>query len=209
MFQDTEHSQGGGREAENAGCVQIATRDDLYLLGADILGERDYPIVGLTMREYEHEPVLPPKDVRAVVGHRARIYLVAEDDLLLELGGVLGAELKLDRGAARVWWPGSGGRRCEPTDHPVIFALEGEENSETLEDFCYQFDLTRPRVRGRINLIEDSRAFVEHELERANEAQQRLHERLRDQQIETHRQRTRAELAEARLAHALRLVESD
>jgi hypothetical protein len=208
MFQEIEHAHGGGREAEGAGCVAVRTREDLCALGADILGDRDYPVVGLTLSLYGQEPVLQPRAVRSVVGQQARIYVVGTDELLAGLGEMVGARLKLERGTARVWWPGSGGRRCEPADHPVVFALDGEERSETLEDFCYQFDLTRPRVRGRINLIEDGRAFLEHELARAHDQQRRVHERLRDEQIESHRQRVRAEVAEAHLAAALGLADA-
>jgi len=210
VFQDIEHAHGGfSAGGEDGGCISIGTREDLCVFGADILGERDYPVVGLTLSEYERAPVLAPREVRSVVGQRAHIYLVSEDELLMELSEMVGASLKLDRGAARVWWPGSGGSRCDPTDHPVVFALEGEDRAETLEDFCYQFDLTRPRVRGRINLIEDGRAFLEHELARAHELQRKLHERLRDEQIESHRQRTRAELAETRLAQTLGVADLD
>jgi hypothetical protein len=209
VFQDIEPSSGAGKDVPGAGCMVVETREDLCALGADVLGERDYPVIGLTLRIYEAEPVLAPRDVRFVVGQRAHIYLVSEDEMLRGLGEMLGSRLRLDRGAARVWWPGSGARRCDPDDHPVVFALEGEDRDDTLEDFGYQFDLTRPRVRGRINLIEDGRAFVEHELARVNEQNRRMHERLRDAQIEGHRQRMRAEQAEAQLASALGFLVGD
>jgi hypothetical protein len=208
MFQEFEQvgGHGCGREAEEVGCVAVLTREDLSMLAADILGDREHPVVGLTLCDCEEAPVLSPRDVRAVVGSRASIYLVQDDELLSELGEMLGLSLKLDRGSARIWWPGSGARRCDPADHPVVFALESEDPADTLEDFCYQFDLTRPRVRGRINLIEDGRAFLENELDRAHEQSRKIHERLRDAQIEVHRQRLRAEEAEAHLATVLGYV---
>jgi hypothetical protein len=209
MFQEIEHTNwhGAGKDAEEIRCVLVRTRDELSALGADILGDRDYPVVGLTLREYEEAPVLPARDVRSVVGSPAQIYLVADDELLRGLGEMVGARLRLDRGSARIWWPGCGARRCDPADHPAVFALESEALADTLEDFCYQFDLTRPRVRGRINLIEDGSAFLQHELDRAHEQTRKIQERLRDAQIEGHRQRTRAEAAEERLAAVLGSVE--
>jgi hypothetical protein len=108
-------------------------------------------------------PVLPCADVRALVGAGVRIYLLASDELLCELREALGPRLALDRGAVRVWWPGAEAS-CDPADHPAVLALEDEPCAMTLEELALQFDLTRPRVRAHIKLIEDARAFVEHEL---------------------------------------------
>lgn len=208
MFQEFEQAggHGCGREAEAVGCVAVSTREQLSILGAEVLGDREHPVVGLTLGVYEDAPVLSPRDVRAVVGPQASIYLVEDDEMLIGLGEMLGSNLRLDRGSARIWWPGSGSRRCDPADHPVVFGLKSEDPADTLKDFCYQFDLTRPRVRGRINLIEDGRAFLENELDRAHEQSRKIHERLRDAQIEVHRQRLRAEEAEAHLATVLGYV---
>jgi hypothetical protein len=179
----------------------IDSVEDLKRLRAEILSERDQPIVGLTFRAHERTPVLDAREIRSVVGVGVPIYLIGEDDLLDELRALLGSRLRLDRGTIRLWWPGAS-TRCDPNAHPVVVALEGEESSDTIEELGYQFDLSRPRVRGRISLIEDARALLEHELASANEQNRRTHERLRDAQIECHSQRTRAEAAEASLAAA-------
>jgi hypothetical protein len=190
-------------DAPDSDCVLVATGSELRRMCADILDEREQPVVALTL-DADGVPVLGLADVRAVVGTGVRIHLIAgEDELLHELRATLGPALALDRGAARVWWPGAG-LRCDPADHPLVLALEGEPSAVTLEELALQFDLTRPRVRAQIRLIEDARAFVEHELADAREQSHRVHERLRDAQIECHSLRTRAEAAEAHLAAAQR-----
>jgi hypothetical protein len=192
---------GGRIEGADPDYVVVRSHEQLLCLRDEVLGEREHPVIGLTLRAYEHEPVLDAREIRSVVGGGVRIYLIADDDLLEELGELLGSHLRLDRGTVRLWGAGAG-IRCDPSDHPVIVALEGEDSADTLEELGYQFDLSRPRVRGRISLIEDARALLEHELERAHEQNRKTHERLRDAQIECHGLRTRAEAAEASLAAA-------
>jgi hypothetical protein len=188
--------------------VVIQTADDLQRLSADILGDRDRPIVGLTLSVEGYEPVLAASDVRAVVGPGVRIYLIPDDDLLQEFQEMIGPRLKTERAAARIWWPGAS-VRCDPVNHPLVVALEGERPEDTFEEFTEQFHLSRPRVRREIMLMEDARAYLEHELNGMQQCNRELAERLRDTQVECHRLRTRAERAEARLTAALRQPDSD
>jgi hypothetical protein len=180
-------------------CIVVETISRLRGLCTEILGRRDLPVIGLTLSADANRPVLACSDVRALVGPGVRIYVIRDDDLLQSMLELIGSRLALGRGAARVWWPGAH-PRCDPGDHPAVLALEGEPSRVTLEEFAQQLDLSRPRVRGQIRLIEDARAFLEHELTRSQEQSHKLHERLRDAQIECHSLRIRAEVAEARLA---------
>jgi len=182
----------------DADCTAVESLPQLHRVCAEILGRRDRPVVGLTLSLDMDGPVLACSDVRALVGPGVPIYLIYRDELVDGLRELLGARLAVHRGAARVWWPGAT-VHSDPGDHPAVLALEGEPRRVTLEEFAMQFDLSRPRVRGQIRLIEDSRAFLEHELTRAHEQSRKVNERLRDAQIECHRMRTRAEAAEARL----------
>jgi hypothetical protein len=142
--------------------IVVASGRELQRLCADILGPRPGPVIGLTL-DADGEPVLSCADLRALVGAGVRIYLLASDELLCELRQALGSRLALDRGAVRVWWPGAE-VSCDPADHPSVLALEDEPCAMTLQELALQYDLTRPRVRTHIKLIEDARAFVEHEL---------------------------------------------
>ncbi len=189
-------------DAPDADCIAVDTRRDLERLCAYVLGAREQPVVGLTL-DADGAPVLAHSDVRTVVGPGVRIYLLSSDDLLHDLREALGPRLALECGMVRVWWPGAGAR-SDPADHPAVLALEGEPSAVTLEELALQFDLTRPRVRAQIRLIEDARAFVEHELTVAQQQSHRIHERLRDAHIECHTLRTRAEAAEASLAAGAR-----
>lgn len=196
-----------GLQESDPDYMVVRTSEDVERLRVDILGERDWPIVGLTPCEEGHQPVLAASDVRGLVGPRARIYLIASEDLLPELKEAIGPRLALERAAVRIWWPGAS-VRCDPADHPLIVALEGEDQRETLQEVAYQLDVSRPNVRAQISLLEDSRAFLEHELARVEQRNREIHERLRDTQVECHRLRMRAEAAEARLAGAERHTDS-
>jgi hypothetical protein len=187
--------------------VVIRTALDLQRLSADILGDRDRPIVGLTPSAEGPQPVLAASEVRALVGPGVRIYLIPDDELLQEFQEMIGPRLRTERAAVRIWWPGAS-VRCDPVNHPLVVALEGERPEDTLEEFTEQFHLSRPRVRREIMLMEDARAFLEREFDGMQQRNRELHERLRDTQVECHRLRTRAERAEARLTAALRQPDS-
>ncbi len=163
-------------DAPDPDYVVVATGRELRQLCEDILGPRSRPVVGVTL-DADGAPVLACRDVRAVVGAGVRIHLLCDDDLLRGLREALGPRLALDPGAVRVWWPGAGAR-CDPADHPVVHALEGEPSEATLAELALQFDLTRPRVRAQIRLIEDARAFVEHELALAQQRNRLLSQAL-------------------------------
>ncbi len=190
---------GFGAEASDPDYLVVHSDEDLQRLGSEILSERDSPIVGVTLRDGTQEPVLRASDIRSVTGEGVRICLLADDALLLALREILGPRLRLDAGTLRIWWP-EASVRCDPSDHPVVVGLEDEDYLDTLEEFAHAFDLSRPRVRSQVRVIEDARAFLEHEMLRVQEYNRRVHERLRDAQIECHQLRTRAEAAEARAA---------
>ncbi len=182
----------------DAECIAVETAQDLRRMCAEVLGSRERPVVGIALEEH-CEPALCCGDVRGVVGPDVHIYLLSNEEVLEEMRELLGRELAIGPGMARIWWPGAG-PGCVAGDHPTVLVLEGEPSEVTLEELALQYDLSRPRVRGEIRLIEDARAFLECELATAREQNRRVHERLRDAQIESHSQRIRAEAAEASLA---------
>jgi hypothetical protein len=177
----------------------VQSRRDLERLCREIFGDRDTAVVGVTLRVRSREPVLRAADIRELVGVGVRIFLIPDEDLVFELGEMLGPRLRLGQGAVRIWWPGASAL-SDARDHPVVVALDGEEYEGTLEELAREFDLSRPGVRERVRLIEDARAMLEHEVERAVQQSRLIDERLRDAKIECHEQRTRAEAAEAELA---------
>jgi hypothetical protein len=202
-FTSDERFLFGVNEGDDAGCLTVETTAQLRGLCAEILGRRERPVVGLTLQLDDDDLVLLRGDVRALVGPDVPIYVIYDEELLHSMRERLGARLALNRGEARVWWPGAT-VRSDPSDHPAVLALEGDSPRVTLEEFAQQFALSSPRVRGQIRLIEDSRAFLEHELTLAEAKHRKLTERLRDLQIDCHGLRTRLEVAEARLAGAER-----
>lgn len=188
--------------------VVARTIEDVERLCDEISDERDYPIVGLTLRRDSHEPVLRASDIRGVVGPGVRIYLLSSETLLSSLQEMLGSRLRLLAGAVRVWWPDAAGR-CDPGDNPSVIGLDDEDYLVTLEEFAREFDLSRPRVRERVRLIEDTRAFLERELANTQEQSRKIHEHLRDTQVECHELRGMLAFAEARLEAILRLPEPE
>jgi hypothetical protein len=162
-------------------------------------GEREHPVVAIARSLEADEPVLAPADVRVIVGVGPRIYYLPDEESLEGLERLLGRVLALPAGGVRVWWPGlsvdSGAG-----EHPVMLALDGEPPARVLAEFARGFDLSRPRVRGEIRLIEDLRRLAERELSLAREEN-------RNMKIERHDALTRAEAAEARLREAMRQLE--
>jgi hypothetical protein len=191
-----------GTEAADVNYSVVQSGEQLERLARDILGERARAIVGVTHRLSVCEPVLRCSDIRTVVGPRVRIYLLADEHLLLGLRELVGPRLRLDAGSLRIWWPGAS-PRCDPAAHPQIVGLQDEDYLDTLQQLAHEYHLSRPLVRAHLELIEDARALVEHEMVRLQEYNGRIHERLRDAHIECHVQRSRAEAAEARLAQAV------
>jgi hypothetical protein len=194
--------------AANSNPVVVASERDSQSMAAYLFsGERDQPAIGVTWSVGTDQLVLEPGEVRAVVGPGPRIYLVTEEDSLHRLEGVLGRKFSLPAGTARIWWPGLTAR-SDPADHPLALQLDGEREEDTLAEFAHSFELSRPLVRREINLIEDARALLEHELAQARKLQRNTEERLRDTQIERHQQAARANAAEARLKSATRKLDA-
>jgi hypothetical protein len=184
-------------------CVAVETAGELRRFCSDILWARERPLVGFAPALDGEGPSLTFGDIREAVGPGVCIYRISREDLLYDLREMLGPELALPPGAVRVWWPATG-ERVDPTDHPLVMVLDGEPHDLLLEELASQFDISRPRVRAHVQMIEDARSFLECELERAVEQSRNLHERLRDTQIECHALRIRAEAAEASLVDARR-----
>jgi hypothetical protein len=158
-----------------------------YLLS----GRRRRPVVALTRSLSTGEPVLMASAVRAVVGPGSRIYYVSREHLLRGLREVLGRRLALPAGGVRVWWPGlSVG--SDPSEHPFALELDGESARDMLGEFAREFELSRPRVRQEVAVIEEVRRLVEGQLAQARRQN-------RDVEIERDEALTRAETAEASL----------
>jgi hypothetical protein len=150
----------------DAGVVVVRSRSALRGMVADLYADdRAQPVIGLACLEETGEPVLAGGLVRAVVGAGPRIYYLPGERLRQCLQGVLGRRLALPAGGVRVWWPGMAA--YDPGAHPLVVALDSESQGEMLEEFARQFDLSRPRVRSEIEVIEDARRLAEDELARA------------------------------------------
>lgn len=191
-----------------AGLLVVRSQPEVRSLEEVLLGDRDVPVVVLTQSTETLEPVLPPKKVRAIVGDEAGILYVPGDYLLRRLRATLGHALAVSRGAARIFWPELA-VESDGSDHPLIPVLEGESEEDALAEFARQFDLSRPKVRREIRLIEDLRSNLQDERDAAAKDARSIAERLRDANIERHAATVRAERHEHGLNAAGRLMAED
>jgi hypothetical protein len=201
---DEQGSSGGRTSAaggEHGDCVEVLTGTKLRSLEAYILGERQHPVVALTSLLMMPEPAFPLGAIRETVGPGARIYFIPGAFLLHRLQAWLGRRLAPAACAARIWWPGFN-LGSDPGEHPLVQRLEGESDESAVEEFARCFDLSRPRVRREIQLIEDARALAERERDHAFDRARELEQLLRDARIAHQDAVERAERAEARADHA-------
>lgn len=185
------------RRVAELGVVEVASRQAVRDLVARLLGVRGEPVVGLALMEGAEVTVLPPRAVRRVIGAGPPIYILRREYFLRQLSSALGRRLGLTVGAARIWWPGLC-HGSDPADHPLILHVERERADSFIREFARQFDLSRPAVREEIKTLDGVRGVLAYELEQERQRLERAEERLRDEQIERHRQHTRAQAAEAR-----------
>ena len=170
----------------------------LHDLEAHLLGDREHAVVTLTPSLTMDAPVFAPEAIREIVGPCVRIYVIRGDYLLGHLQRVFGRKLAPARGAARIWWPGFS-TTSDPDAHPLVQRLEGESDLAALEEFARRFDLSRPRVRIEVKLIEDSRALAERERDQAVGRAREVERLLRDARSACREAMARAERAEARV----------
>lgn len=165
--------------------IVVRSARQLRRLEAELVGARRYPVVLLALAVGVDEPVFPPRQVRRAAGLRVRIYLLQGQHPLQRPAVVANKHLAVHRGSARICWPQfSAG--SDPADHPLVHRVEGESDRDALEEFARQFDLSRPRVRHEIKLIEDIRATSEHELAQARARLTQVEQQLRDAYIACH-----------------------
>lgn len=183
--------------------IMVAGKEEAEGMGTYLLaGDRDHPAIAVTMSS-TGEPVLALDEVRAIVGS-ARIYVVAESGALERLQGVLGRDLALPAGAARIWWPELTAE-SNPMEHPLVLELEDEPDGNMLAEFVRCFELSRPTVRREIRLIE---GVLGSELEETREQLRRVSERLREAEIKGAEQQTHTAQVEARLEAATRELDA-
>ena len=189
------------------GVVDVRTKRELGDLVTHLLSDRGQPVVALAAIEGAELAVLPPRSVRAIIGPDPPIYAILQEGLLRRLTDALGSALTLTAGAARIWWPGLASG-SDPRDHPLVSPIEVVRAGGLLEEFARRFDLSRPRVREEIRRLDEARAAVEGQLQRTRDQLANTERHVRVEQVERHREQTRAESAEAELCTFERRLEA-
>jgi hypothetical protein len=173
----------------------VRSQKDVRRLIAEILRDtRDYPIIGLTLRDGEASPALTPQEVRAVAGERTRIYLIVGHYLLQRLQRAQGTKLGPAREAVWVWWPECGAR--DPG------------RSSTFQRLAHELELSRPVVRREIERLADTLVSTGQELAEGRESNSGLKRDLRAAEIDKRRAVVRTEAAEQKLEEARAYLKS-
>jgi hypothetical protein len=157
----------------------VRTGQQLRLLEADLLGARHYPIVLLALAVDADEPAFAPRQLHTAAGRRISIYLLQGQYPLQRPAVLANQRWAVPRGSARVCWPRFS-VDSDPDDHPCVHRLDRESDRDALEEFARKFDLSRPRVRRELKLIEGLRASSEHELKGTRSRVRELERQLRD-----------------------------
>jgi hypothetical protein len=175
--------------------IVVRSARQLRRLEAELVGARRYPVVLLALAVGMDEPVFAPRQVRRAAGLRVRIYLLQGQHPLQRPAVVANQHLAVPRGSARICWPQfSAG--SDPDDHPLVHRLEGESDRDALKEFARKLELSLPRVRREIKLIEEMRATCDQELTQTEARVRELEQQLRDAHRERDQAVSRAERAE-------------
>ncbi|HEY1688258.1 MAG TPA: hypothetical protein VGF95_05275 [Solirubrobacteraceae bacterium] len=128
--------------AQDAVVVEVGPQ--LRLMCAEILSpERTYPVLGLSCRTGEREPLLPAERVRELIGPGIPIYVI-QSRLTRALERMLPERHSVHSGAARIWWP-SVSEDSNPDDHPLIRVHQYDKDARrALERVARELQLRTP-----------------------------------------------------------------
>jgi hypothetical protein len=185
------------RDMTDYGVTLVRDSQGIAKLAARLFGGRHAPCVVLTQPSERAESVLPLREVRAIAGADALIYLIS-DELLPEFRRTVGPRLALASGMARIFWPELT-LQSDPFDHPLVTILDVELTESALAEFAAQFDLSRPHIRREINMLEALRATLSRENARLKADLRQCQRELGDRHQDLRDALARAEHAERQL----------
>lgn len=100
--------------------IEAFVRTDLFDPG------RGEPIVALTTRTGEPEPLIPPRWLAEQLAGRARVVVIPTGEATWRLKSELPPLLDVYGGAARIWWTGLT-RDSDPYRHPLLMLLSPDD----------------------------------------------------------------------------------
>jgi len=189
-------SKAAGYEAVGRNMIVVRTSRQMRRLQADLVGTRRYPIVLVALAVDSDRPVFAPRQLQTVARSSLRIYVLPGLHPFHRPTVIAAnSHLAVPRGCARICWPQLSAQ-SDPYDHPLVICREGESDRNVVARFAREFDLSRPRVRREIKLIESVRVTSEIELEHARARLSDVEQQLRDAGIARHQTGRRAEGAQ-------------
>jgi peroxiredoxin len=115
---DKPHGGATG-DARTAGWKRVKTNRELRAMCALILrADRDFPLLAITCRRNEDQPLLAPTRVREIIGPRVPLFVVSASEVRA-MKALLPESHDVFDGAARIWWPGVD-EHSDPRDHPLF-----------------------------------------------------------------------------------------
>lgn len=127
--------------------IRLTTVEQVEALVAELFDpDRDEPIVVVTTRNGELEPLIEADDLAEAIAPLP-VRLVATGPLTWELTGLLPDGLGVFGGAARIWWPGLD-RADRPHRHPLIFAYSREEGLRAADRIRQELERRSAAVAG-------------------------------------------------------------
>jgi len=137
-------------------CVRVLTRPQLREIVKEIRrADRVAPVVAITSRSGQREPVLPAQRVREIVGPSARLCFIPTGHLTRALAVQLGERLAVADGAARIWWARPSGRHADR--HPLIQAPADGDGEAALAELARALNATRPLTTEYLQAVEYDR----------------------------------------------------
>lgn len=112
---------------------EVNSARQVRALAREILSRnRDYPIIGLTAAPGDCGPSLSVQRIRGIIGPNTPIYFIACWDIAGLLSYFLPRCLGVNRGAARLWWPGVD-KHSRPQDHPRFYDVQADYQEEVYD----------------------------------------------------------------------------
>lgn len=120
-------------EQSNERFSEVRSVSDVRTLAQEILSrDREHPIIGLTAAAGEDQPSLSVQRIRTIVGPDTPIYFIACWDMARLLSYFLPRCLGVNRGGARLWWPGVD-KASRPEDHPRFYDVQSDYQEEVYD----------------------------------------------------------------------------
>jgi len=138
------------------GDSEVTSEDSRILQAADVEAfvrdelfdpHREKPLIALTTRVRDAEPLISPGWLAQEVAGRARVVVIPTGEATWRLKAALPPLLDVYGGAVRIWWPGVT-RESDPYEHPLMLIPAPEDVPRVVARLFAQLGLPLSRTSG-------------------------------------------------------------